>query len=369
MIHIALIGTNSICRLHAEGLLLFPGRCRITALVDIRPENAENFKKKYHLDCPVFSSHEELLSSGPAVDSVHICTPPFTHAPIAVDCMNAGKHVLVEKPMAASLSECDTMLEASRKNGVLLSVIAQNRFYSEINWVKSLIESGLLGKICCSHVRSYWWRGHEYYDTWWRGLWEKEGGGPTLNHAVHQIDLLNWIRGQMPSEVFSMLSNVLHDNSEVEDISLSLLKYRDKTLGDITGSVIHHGEGQALIFQCEYGKISFPWDIQANTAKPDGFPMENTILKQKINDRKRFIKPLIYEGHTGQIDNFLMAAERGTDPLITGIDGRNTLELITAIYKSGCLGQPVKLPIQPEDDFYTSHGMIQKMKAQTQNNF
>ncbi len=362
MISAALVGTNSICRLHAEALLAFPERCLITALVDVNLEHAEALRRRYHLDCPIFSSHKELLASDVKVDLVHVCTPPFTHASIAIDCMNAGWRVLVEKPMAVSLAECDAMMEAERRNGVLLGVIAQNRFYTETNRVKQVLASGLLGKICCSHVHSHWWRGRKYYDLWWRGLWEKEGGGPTLNHAVHHIDLLNWMRGTEPTEVFAMLSNVMHDNSEVEDASLALLRYGDGTLGEVTSSVIHHGEGQSLTFQCERGKISTPWDVRANRSQPDGFPMKDEEMERRVEEYRQSIAPLPYEGHLGQVDDTLTAIETKGRPLVTSLDGRRTMELITAIYQSGGTGRLAYLPIGPDDEFYTFEGMVGAMR-------
>ena len=111
---------------------------------------------------------------------IHICTPPYVHASIAIDSMDAGCNVVVEKPMATCLAECDAMLEAEKRNHVTLACIAQNRFRNSVFKLKKVADSGLAGKICCAHVDSYWWRGHSYYDLWWRGLWEKEGGLPIL---------------------------------------------------------------------------------------------------------------------------------------------------------------------------------------------
>ena len=129
MIHVAIVGTGGIARTHINGLITFPDRCRIVALADIYPGKAEETKKRHNLEeAQVFDSHEKMLASGIRIDLVHICTPPSAHAEIAVNCMNAGKNVLVEKPMAPSLKECDAMLEAEKNNGVVMACIAQNRF-------------------------------------------------------------------------------------------------------------------------------------------------------------------------------------------------------------------------------------------------
>ena len=360
MLNIAIVGIGNISAAHFAGILSFPERAKIVALCDIYPEKAERAKEKYGLDCRVFDDHEKMLASGIHIDVVHVCTPPYVHAQIAINAMNAGCNALVEKPMATCLAECDAMLEAEKKNGVKLGIVAQNRFRNEIWRLKKLMESGLPGKLCLAEVKSAWWRGHCYYDLWWRGTWEKEGGGPTLNHAVHHIDMLNWIEGKLPVEVMAMLANVMHDNSEVEDLSLATLHYEDGSLASVTSSVVHHGEEQGITLQCADAKISSPWEPKAEVTRSNGFPVDggNAGLLEKLKDLAQSIPPLAYEGHTGEIDDFYHAVETQTAPLITGEDGKKTVELITAIYKSGCLDTPVRLPITPEDEYYRFEGIL-----------
>ena len=358
MLNIAIVGTGNIAPAHVEGLLTFPDRCRIVAMCDIYPEKAQAMKEKYKLSCEVFDDHQKMLASGLPIDVVHVCTPPYTHAEIAIHAMDAGKNVLVEKPMATCLKECDAMLEAERRNGVTMGCIAQNRFRNSISGLKKTLESGKAGKLRVVHVNSLWWRGHCYYDLWWRGLWEKEGGGCTLNHAVHHIDMINWFQGELPQKVTSVLSNVMHDNAEVEDLSFSTLQYRDGSVAQVTASVVHHGEEQGLVLQCEKAKLAAPWSCYASTSKENGFPERNEPLEQELTAFYDALPPLPYEGHTGEIDNYLTALEHGERPLITGEDGRRTIELITAIYKSGALSKTVSLPIAPEDDFYTFEGLL-----------
>ncbi|CUH92162.1 Gfo/Idh/MocA family protein [Herbinix luporum] len=360
MLNVAIVGTGNIAPIHVEGLLEFSDRCKIVALCDIYPEKAEALNKKYNLDCEIFDDHEKMLASGIKIDIVHICTPPYVHAEIAINSMNAGKHVVVEKPMATCLAECDAMLEAEKRNNVVMSCVAQNRFRNSIYKLKKTAESGIAGKICYANVKSYWWRGHSYYDLWWRGLWEKEGGGPTLNHAVHHIDMVNWIEGSLPEEVTAMLANVMHDNSEVEDLSIAVLRYQDGSLAQVTSSVVHHGEEQGIELQCADAKISAPWDVKAEISRPNGFPQEggNKELVNKIEEFYKSLPDLKYEGHTGQIEDVLNAIENNKKPLISGEDGRRTIELISAIYKAGCKKEIVKLPLSKDDDFYTFDGLL-----------
>lgn len=355
---VAIVGTGNIAPAHVRALLEFPQRCRIVALCDIYLEKAQAMKEKFGLDCQIFDDHEKMLASGLKIDLVHVCTPPYTHAPIAIHAMDAGKHVVVEKPMAASLAQCDQMLSAERRNGVTMGCIAQNRFRDPVYRLKKVLDTGLAGKARVAHVNSFWWRGHNYYDLWWRGLWEKEGGGCTLNHAVHHIDMLNWMKGELPCEVTAVLANTMHDNAQVEDLSFSALRYADGLMALVTASVVHHKEEQGIVLQCERAKLETPWDCYASTARSNGFPVRDEALEKQLHDAYEAVEPLKYQGHAGEIDNFLSALENGDKPMITGIDGRATVELITAIYKSGALGRTVALPIEPEDDFYTFEGLL-----------
>ena len=363
MINVAIVGTGNIANMHVKGLLEFPERCKIVALCDIYPEKAEAMKEKYEIkDCEIFADHKSMLESDVKIDVVHVCTPPYVHSSISIDSMNAGCNVLCEKPLAASIEECNEMLEAEKKNGVVLGAIAQNRFRNGVYKLKKLLDSGLAGKLCFAEVESAWWRAHSYYDLWWRGTWEKEGGGPTLNHAVHHIDMLNWMMGCEPTEVIAMLSNVMHDNAEVEDISVACVKYKDNSMARILSSVVHHGEEQGISLQCEKAKISVPFDVKAEIGQANGFPKEggNTELIKEITDYYNSIPDLKYEGHTGEIDDYLTALENGTRPLITGEDGKRTIELITAIYAAGIMKKQVEMPILMDSEFAHTGTIVNK---------
>jgi UDP-N-acetyl-2-amino-2-deoxyglucuronate dehydrogenase len=356
MIKVAIVGTGSISQEHIKGYLQFPDRCKIVALVDIYPEKAEEKKQRYNLlDADVYGDHKKILDRQD-IDLIDICTPPYVHAEIAINSLNAGKNVMGEKPMAASLEECDAMIEAAKVNNKLLSVIAQNRYRTSYMKLKKTLDSGLAGDIVHAQIDSLWWRGHSYYDLWWRGTWEKEGGGCTLNHAVHHIDMAAWMMG-MPEEVQSIMSNTSHDNAEVEDISIAILKYKNGALGQITSSVVHHGEEQQVVFQGKNARISAPWKVYASTAKSNGFPERNVSLEEEIEKYYESLPETKYEGHAAQIDDVLNYFETGKKVLVSGEDGKKSLELITAIYKSAASRRPVKLPLSKEDPFYIVAGI------------
>ena len=356
MLYAAIIGTGNISAAHIRGYLTFPEEVKIVALCDIYPEKAEQKKRDFGLTDAVVTPDYRELTKLAHIDLVSVCTPPYTHAEIAADMLRAGCHVLLEKPMAASLEECDRVLAAQRESGMLLGQVAQNRFTTPYMQLKQTLDSGLIGRVTAAQVDSLWWRGHSYYDLWWRGTWEKEGGGCTLNHAVHHIDLLLWLLG-MPERVTAVLSNAAHDNSEVEDISVAVCEYAGGALATVTSSVIHHGEAQQVVLQGEHARVSAPWGVYASTAMPNGFPVENKELEAKLEALHGSLPVLEYTGHTAQIQDFLRAVAQGGRPFITGEDGRRTLELISAIYQAGFARRTVTLPLTPADPFYTVAGI------------
>ncbi|MGH3201395.1 MAG: Gfo/Idh/MocA family protein [Streptosporangiaceae bacterium] len=357
MINIAVIGAGAICRFHIEGYLAFPDRCRIVSVVDIDRARAERQIERYHLDAGAADDIGGIVS-GPGVDLASVCTSPGTHAEIAGRLLDAGVHTLCEKPMAPSLRDCDAILAAARRSGAVLSVVAQNRFTTPMARLKQVLESGLAGRVLHAQVDSHWWRGPAYYDLWWRGTWLSEGGGCTLNHAVHHVDALQWMLGP-PVEVAASIANVAHDNAEVEDLSLAIMRFGSGALGQLTSSLVHHGEGQRLVFQTEKASLAMPWAVCASVQKANGFPEPDQATEQALTEYYERIPVVRYEGHTGQIDNVLAAIETGSgNVLVDGQQGRAALEIITAIYQAAITGARVTLPLDDGDPFRSRDGLL-----------
>ena len=166
MIRVAIVGTGGIAHAHMEAYLALKERCEVVALVDIIPGKARRFMEEFALNCDTYERHEDILPRRD-IDLVDVCTPPFVHASISIDALRSGKHVVCEKPMAASLQECDAMLRARDESGRLLSIIAQNRFRKSIRDLKALLNSGIAGPVGHAEIDSFWWRAHNYYDLWW----------------------------------------------------------------------------------------------------------------------------------------------------------------------------------------------------------
>lgn len=358
MLKVAVIGTGAIAPLHIKGYLTFPEQVKIVSLCDIYPEKAEKTADKFNLDVSVYNNHEEMLANED-IDLVSVCTPPYVHAEIAINAMKAGTHAIVEKPMASSLKECDDMNRVSEETGKVLSIISQNRFTNPMMKLKKMLEAELIGKVHHAQVDSFWWRGNNYYDLWWRGTWEKEGGGCTLNHAVHHLDIFNWLNSR-PDELTARMSNVAHDNAEVEDISVAVAQYDNGSLATLTSSVVHHGEEQQLIFQGEKGRLSAPFKVYASTAQGNGFPEVNEEKMKEWSDYYEQLEDLPYEGHTGQLHNVIQYIASQETLVVDGYQGKETLELIMAIYYASAKKESVRLPLEPSHPFYTKEGVMKE---------
>ena len=355
MNRVMVIGAGGIAPAHIEGFLAFRDKAKIVAVVNRDITRAEGLIAKYNLQALALSDYREGLDM---VDIVAICTPPATHKEMTVTCLRRGIHVLVEKPMALSLDECDAMLEEAGKSKAVLSVVAQSRFISGIAKTMQMLHGGGYGKILFGSVNSCWWRGQSYYDLAWRGTWKSEGGGCTLNHAIHHIDLLLWAKG-LPATVTSYMGNLNHNNSEEEDLSVSILQYEDGSVVQLTCSLLHHGEEQKLNFQLEKVGVSIPYEVTSSKSRENGFPLDNLEVVEKFKAEYESLEDLEYEHHTGQIGDFLGAIVEGREPQITGVDGRNALELITAIYDSASSGKRVELPLSAQSGFYSLESKVQ----------
>jgi predicted dehydrogenase len=357
---VAIIGTGNIAPAHVNGYLASQNLCEIRALCDIYPTKAEKLAKRGNLgeQVTITKAYYELMNRED-IHLVSLCLPPSLHCQVAVDFLEAGKHVIVEKPMAPSLAECDRMIEAQKKSGKILSVISQNRFRTAPMRVKQLLDQGALGRVLFARVNSMWWRGSAYYDLWWRGTYEKEGGGCTLNHAVHQIDMLQWLIG-VPDQVVSVMNNVNHGNSEVEDVSLSILSYPNM-VAEINSCLVDHDEKQEFFLATEKASIGIPWYVKSVKQLPNGFYEPNPETEEELNALYESLPSLMAEGHEAQLENVLQAVIDGTEPLVTGEEGRKAVELICAMYKSSTEHKSVSLPLVKDDPFYTTEGMLERM--------
>ena len=283
------------------------------------------------------------------VDIVNICTPSGAHAEIAVEAARAGKHVIVEKPIEISLERSDTIITACRENKVKLMVIFPSRFDEAARLMKQAVDEGKFGKITLADCYTKWYRGQSYYDEGgWKGTMAFDGGGALMNQSIHTIDLLQWFLG--PVECVQAFSGALaHERIEVEDTAVAVVKFKNGALGVIEGTTamypgflkkieIGGSKGSAIM---EEEDILF-WQFEDETE-------EDKRIREKFSNRKSGgggaadPSAINHDKFTRQFENFLEAVEKNTDPLVTGEEGRKSVEIILAIYQSSKEGRPVYL--------------------------
>lgn len=300
------------------------------------------------------------------LDVVSVCTPhPFHRNPV-IEALKSGANVLVEKPLASALSDCDKMLETATSCGKTLGVVSQRRFYPACRRLKQTIEDGKIGKSMLGTVSMFGWRDQTYYamDPW-RGTWNEEGGGVLVNQAPHYLDILQWYMGEV-DEVYGVWRNLNHPYIEVDDTALALLTFKNGSIASLIASnsqkpglfgKIHlHGDNGAsagvqidggAMFIAGVSDIQEPplndlWTIPGEKKMLDKWRSEDTEFYNRIDAKEYF--------HKLQIEDFIEAVLTGREPAVTGEDGRVTVEIFTAIYRSNRDKKPVKFPVMPETE-------------------
>ena len=350
MLKVMIIGCGGIAPAHINGYLNAPDDAVIAFLADSNIARAGELIEKFGLtQARALDDYRQGLAEA---DIVSICTPPQTHLSVAVEALENGCHVLLEKPMAPSLQECDLIQDAAKKNDRVLTVVVQSRFISGIRNVIELVRSAEYGRNLYTRIHSVWYRGESYYDLSWRGRWTQEGGGCTQNHSIHHIDLMLWAKG-MPTSVRSYMTNLAHHNSEEEDFSSSLMRYADGTVAELTSSLVSHGEPQSFIFQMEKAGVRIPFAAYASKVRENGFPEPDEEMAGRVTRDFESRPKLALEHHSGQIRNFIDAVNGKVTLFATASDGRACIELITGIYQSAVTGEEVFFPIEKGSVFYT----------------
>ena len=230
-VRVGIVGCGKVAGLHAAALRAVPEAVYVGAC-DADFGRSSAFAAKH--GGTAFADLESLLH---AVEVVLIATPHPAHAAPAVRAAEAGVHVLVEKPMAATLADCDAMIAAAKRTGVHLGVISQRRFYEPVQRIKAAIDAGKLGTPALGLFLMYSWRDAAYYTSDpWRGRWDTEGGGVLVNQSPHQLDLLLWLLGPA-AEVTGFWANLNHPTVEVDDTAVAAIRFRNGALGSILTSV------------------------------------------------------------------------------------------------------------------------------------
>ena len=362
MVNTGIIGTGKVAHLHALALQRNPNS-KFTAVLGRTPERTQAFADQYGVEA--YTGLATYVNES-GVEASTVCTPHPTHVDSAVSALESGMHLLIEKPLASSLEHCDAMLEAAEKVNAKLGMCCQRRFYEPVIRVKEAVESGKIGKPILGMVTMLGWRDQDYYDSDpWRGSWSGEGGGVLVNQAVHQLDLLLWFMGEV-DELCGMWGNLNHPGIEVEDTAVASLRFKNGAMGHILvsnsfnpalfGKVSVLGSTGAKVgVQTDGGQMFIPgmaaisepplndfWTVPGEEQLLEQFKAEDTAQFQSITPEEHY--------HQLQIDDFIDAIENDREPSTTGLEGRNAVELFTAIYRSGRDGKSIKFPLQPETD-------------------
>ena len=345
-----IIGCGMIANFHAKAIADIRG-AKLISCWDHRPANADRFAEQQNV-----TPHFDLkaMLADPNLDVITICTPSGAHMEPAVAAAKAGKHVIVEKPLEIDLKSCDRIIRECKKAGVILSTIFPSRFHKSSQLLKTAIENGKFGTLTMGDAYVKWYRTQEYYDSGkWRGTWELDGGGALMNQAIHSVDLLVWLMGDVV-EVTAKTATLAHKRIEVEDVATALLRFKNGALGVLEATTaafpgwlkkieIHGSTGSACIEEEDVKK----WEFARMTAKDKKI----VAAYQNVTETGGGASDpaaIGHAGHTAQFKDVLKAIKSGDQSFIDGAEGRRSVEVIRAVYKSAATGKSVTLPLKSD---------------------
>jgi len=335
-----IIGVGNIAPIHAAAIKGTPD-AELVAVATRNPERGRAFVAEH--GGTWYADYRDLLARD-GVHAVTLCTPHDLHLPMTLDAAAAGKHVLCEKPMARTVTECDAMIAACEKAGVTSGVIFQSRFESLSRQLKAALDAGRLGRLLWVSANTLWHRTDEYYRSGpWRGTWAHEGGGVLINQAIHAIDLLVWLVGT-PARVTAHVRTLNHQ-IEVEDSGLAILEYPDGRLGLIQATTSafpgyperleFYGSRGSAIYHKGQGRLE--WHLAD--------PHEDRVDEAGASSGAARPMDINAAGHTAQFQDFVAAIRERRRPAVDGHEGRRSVELVEAIYRSTRANVSVALPL------------------------
>ncbi|MBS6951663.1 MAG: Gfo/Idh/MocA family oxidoreductase [Enterocloster asparagiformis] len=353
-----IIGCGKVGDFHAKAFEALENS-EFTAVCDNNIERARAFADRYGVKA--YDDIEAMIREC-KLDVVSVCTPHPLHANPAVAAADCGCNVLIEKPLASSLEDCDRIIEAGDRNHVTIGTMVQRRFYRPCMRIHQAIEDGKIGRPVLGMVTMLGWRDKNYYDSDpWRGSWKGEGGGVMVNQAPHQIDLLQWYMGDV-DEIYGVWKNLNHPYIEVEDTAVAVIKFKNGGVGNIVvsnsqnpalfGKVHVFGENGAGVGVQTDGGAMFVAGMSSITEAPynDLWTVageENMLETWKKEDTDFFNSvDSMYYYHREQIKDFVDAVQKGEKPLVDAREGRKTVEIFTGIYRATETNSVIKFPIK-----------------------
>lgn len=342
----ALIGCGRISPNHLEAAI--NNNLGIVGICDIVPENMDILLNKLNIDTnkyKKFTDYKEMLENEKP-ELVAIATESGKHAQIALDCLDAGCNVIIEKPIALSLEDADKIIAKAKEKDLVVCANHQNRFNKSIQKIRQAVENGEFGKMLYGTAHIRWNRGQDYYtQAPWRGTWAQDGGA-LMNQCIHNIDLLRWMMGDEIDEVCAYTDNLNHDYIEAEDLGMAIVKFKNGSYGIIEGTTNIYPKNleETLYLFGQKGTVK-AGGKSVNIIEEWIFADNNEDAEEVKKNNSEMPKNVYGFGHTPLYKDVINAIETHTKPLIDAEAGRRALELVLAIYKSAAEGKPVKLPL------------------------
>lgn len=331
------VGCGLIGKVQAEAIASIPG-ARLVAVCARDEKRTAEFAAKF--GATGYTNYDQFLRH-PGLQIVNICTPSGLHAEQGIAAAQAGKHVLVEKPIETTLEKADALIEACDRSGVKLGVIFQSRFLPAVQKIKHAIGEGKLGRLMLGDAYVKWYRAPEYYADSWHGTMALDGGGALINQAIHTVDLLRWMMG--PVDVaFAMKGALRYPHIEAEDTLVANLRFQNGALGVIEATTsAKPGFKRRLEISGERGTVILDGDA-ISVWEIDG-ESEEANESEQITDGSANPAAISNEGHRRQIEDMMRAVIEDRAPMIDGREGRKSLEVVVALYESAASGQAIRI--------------------------
>jgi predicted dehydrogenase len=358
-VRLALIGAGVIGKVHGTVLSRLRDRIDLVAVVDVNLDRAQALCDEH--GGKAFASFEDALRAVD-FDVVTVCTPTGRHAELAIPALDAGKHVIIEKPAETTVERTDQIIAAQERAGTLVTVISQHRFDPATEVAVDAIRRGELGRLTSGIASIDWWRGQTYYDSGdWRGTWELDGGGALMNQGVHTVDLLVATMGR-PVEVFAYTGTLAHQRIEVEDVAVGVVRFESGALGvlhattaaypGLSARVQVHGDRGSVVIDNDH--LTF---IHLTTDDGGAAEIAYGDPNQAINQIANYPEAsgaaasaagsdpgaLNIDAHTRQYENFLDALAGHDQVRVDLHTNREAIAIITGVYESARTGRPVTL--------------------------
>lgn len=343
----ALIGCGRIATNHIKAVL--NNHLELVAVCDILPERMQALLEKHGLEkeCSIarYTDYKQLLEEHPELELVAIATESGLHAQIALDCIDVGVNVIIEKPMAMSMADAEEIIRRSEAKGVTVCACHQNRFNIAVQKTRQALEAGRFGRLSHGSIHVRWNRNRAYYEQApWRGTWAQDGGC-LMNQCIHGIDLLRWMLGNEVDEVYGVTKQQFHDYLEAEDIGMAVIKFKNGAVATVEGTTNVYPKNleETLYIFGEKGTVKIGGKSTNNL---DVWEFADETEADAANKGLEEQTSNVYgNGHTSLYADVMDAIQSNRKPYVDAVAGRNALELVLAIYKSCKTGMPVKLPL------------------------